>query len=78
MAQGDDRIGLRESLGDALGEIHRTMPAAGAADGDGEIAAIGGLVLGNARGDELQDVFEQPRHAALRFEEADDVRRRGR
>jgi hypothetical protein len=30
-------------------------------------------VFGNARGDELQDVFHEPRHAALGFEETDHV-----
>ena len=78
MADGDDWIVVREAFGDALGQIHRAVAPAGAADGDGEVAAVRGLVLGDARGDELQDVFGQARHAALRLEEADDVRRRGR
>ncbi len=73
VADGDDWIVLREALGDALGQVDRAVAPAGAADGDGEVTAVRGLVLGDARGDELQDVVGQARNAALRFEEADDV-----
>ena len=44
--------------------IHRAVLAAGAADRDGEIAAVARLVLGDARVDELRDVLDEPRHAA--------------
>ena len=48
---------------DAFHQVHGAMLAAGAADGHGEVAAIAGAELGNARLDEPRDVLDQPAHA---------------
>ncbi len=69
---------VRETPGevrrDLLDQVHRTMLAAGAADGNGEVAAVAGLVFRNARLDEARDVRDQPRHGVAAFQEARDFR----
>ena len=61
---------LRHQLVD---DVDRAVLAAGAADSDGQIAAIAREVLGNPGTDELRDVRDQRRDIGLRFEEADDL-----
>src|SRR5512135_3383619 len=55
-----------------LGEIDRAVPAAGAAEGHGEVAAAVAVVAREPLGDEAADVLQHAPHLRLRFEKGYD------
>src|SRR4029077_12119016 len=74
VALGDRGEALGVALGQALDDVDRAMLAAGAADGDGEIAAIVRFIFRNATVDEAHDVVDQPAYAVLSFKKTHHFR----
>jgi hypothetical protein len=65
----DERIFFFEVSSESIDEVNRTMLSAGAADGDGEIAAIGASEIRYPIFQKLRDVFEQPNDAVMTLQE---------
>ena len=74
MATAETRHLRREALDEALDEIDRAVLATGATDAEGEIAAVGGAVFGDAGADELRVLIEQSLHFRPFVEPADHRR----
>ena len=69
MADECDTVAAAEMRSQALGQVHRPVLAAGAADGNGEIAAVGSHQRGQPACDEVTHVLEKPVHFGLLVQE---------
>src|ERR1700677_1272233 len=65
------RINTAEVPRQLLGDVHGSMLAAGAADGDGEVAAVGLGELADAGGEEFGERGDHHPHALMRLEVRD-------
>jgi len=64
---------LPEVFGEPVGDVHRAMLAAGAADGDGQIAAVRLGEFENALLEKLRERTDHSVHGRLRGEKVDHL-----
>src|SRR5262245_9487033 len=65
---------LAKARCEAVDHVHGAMLAAGAADGDREVAAIVALIVRDARLDELRDLVDEAPDIRVRLQESDHFR----
>ena len=70
MADRDLRPLGRDARRELFDDVHRAVLAAGAADGDGQVAPVGGLMLGYAPLDEAGDVCLDRPSAKIALDDA--------